>query len=85
MELQGKSVLIKPDSNPEKTKGGIVIADTVKNRNNTGIVVDIGIACEEVRKGDKVYYPFNKASLYEKEGVEYHFIMEHDIYGSISE
>ena len=79
MELQGKAILILPDDNPEKTKGG-VINPVTKDKPNTGTVVLHGPGCELTLVGDKVLYKRKGASIIHMEGKEFHFIIEEQIF-----
>jgi co-chaperonin GroES (HSP10) len=79
MKLQGKSVLILPDTIPEKTGTGILNPDTTK-KSGTGIVIDCGRGCETPLKGKKVMYDIKSASIIRLEDVEHHFTTEDKIY-----
>lgn len=78
MELQGKAILILPDDNPEKTKGGIINPVT-KAKPDTGEVIDHGPGCTVVHKGAKVQYQRKGASVISLDEVEHHFIIEDQI------
>lgn len=56
MKLQGKSVIIKGDDLPEKTKRGTIIPRTAKELPTTGTVMDHGPGCELVRRGSRVHF-----------------------------
>lgn len=77
MELQGKAILILPDDTPEKTKG--IINPLMKDKPNTGRVINHGPGCELVQIGDLVQYKRKGASVMMKEGMEHHFIIEEQI------
>lgn len=94
MDIQplGDRVLVKPLEKEEKTKGGIVLPDTAKEKPQEGKVVAVGkgrvsedgkLIPLEVKKGDKIL--FGKYSGTEvKVGEEEHLIMkEEDILGII--
>lgn len=50
-------VAIKPDSPEVKTKGGIILPDTVQDKKGIiGTVFSAGIDCKVLKKGDRVYY-----------------------------
>ena len=76
MEIQGKSLLIRPDKLPERTKGGILIPSTAKEKPQTGMVVARGPLCEEVGVGCRVHFARKSASVIEFEGEEYYFTTE---------
>lgn len=71
MEIQGNSVLILPDKQPEKTlSGNIIIPETTKAlAPEEGIVVKVGPACEEVKARMHVIFTKQGMSLVEIEGV----------------
>jgi len=77
MNLQGKSILILPDDNPESTKG--IINPVSKKKPNTGEVIDHGPGCELVQAGDAVQYKRQGASVMWQDDVEHHFIIEDQI------
>ena len=61
----GDRVLVKPSSGEEKTKGGIVLPDTAKEKPQEGLVVAVGSGklldngqrvALEIKEGDKVIY-----------------------------
>jgi co-chaperonin GroES (HSP10) len=59
--MKGKSlfnrVAIKPDNPEVKTKGGIILPDTVQDKKGIiGTVFSAGIDCKVLKKGDRVYY-----------------------------
>jgi len=56
MKVQGKAVLILPDEAPEKTKEGVIIPLSAKITQETGVVIDCGSECDEVKPGDRVIF-----------------------------
>lgn len=80
MELQGKSILIRPDDNPELSEGGLEIPKTATEKPRTGMVIDVGPGCELVSKGSKIIYPRKSASVIIVEGEELHFIIEDQLH-----
>lgn len=79
MKLQGKAILVKPDENPDKTKGGI-INPIEKDKPNTGVAIQCGLACTVVEEGDRIQYKRKGASIIHLEDVEHHFIIEDQIF-----
>lgn len=79
MRLQGKAILILPDYNPEKTKGGIINPVEVKAP-DSGKVLECGAGCEITSPGDQVQYKRKGAHVIHIDGVEQHFIIEEQIY-----
>lgn len=80
MELQGKAILVKPDENPELTKGGI-INPVMAKKPDSGVVLKCGPGCEITAPGDRIQYKRKGASvIHLNEGEEHHFIIEEQIY-----
>ena len=79
MKIQGKAVLILPESLPEKSEGGIHIPETVKEQPIIGNVVGCGPGCEDVAPGNRVQYKRKGASIMIIDDVEHHFITEEQI------
>ncbi|MEW5757897.1 MAG: co-chaperone GroES [Candidatus Omnitrophota bacterium] len=85
----GDRVLIKALEAEEKTKGGIVLPDTAKEKPQEGKVVAVGkgktldngsIQTLEVKAGDKVLYgKYSGTEITTKEGEEYLIMKEEDI------
>jgi len=82
-------ILIKSLEAEEKTKGGIVLPDTAKEKPQEGKVIAVGkgtlldngnYASTEVKKGDKVLYgKYSGTEVTTKEGEEYLIMREEDI------
>ena len=85
----GDRVVIKPLEAEEKTKGGIVLPDTAKEKPQEGKVVAVGkgkileegkIQSLEVKVGDKVLYGrYSGTEITTKEGEELLILREEDI------
>lgn len=85
----GDRVLVKPLEAEEKTKGGIVLPDTAKEKPQEGKVVAVGSGkvlddgstkALEVKAGDKVLYgKYSGTEVTTKEGEEYLIMREEDI------
>ena len=82
-------VLIKPSAEEEKTKGGIVLPDTAKEKPQRGEVIAVGEGkkTEEgkqvpltVKKGDKVLYGKYSGTEIGVNGEEYLIMREEDIF-----
>jgi chaperonin GroES len=59
MEIKplGKRVLVKPENSEEKTKGGLYIPDSAKEKNSQGIIIAIGDSDDiKVKVKDKVMF-----------------------------
>jgi len=85
----GDRVVIKPLEAEAKTKGGIVLPDTAKEKPQEGKVVAVGkgrvlengtIQSPEVKVGDKVLYgKYSGNEITTKEGEELLIMREEDI------
>ncbi len=85
-------VVIKPAPAEEKTKGGIILPDTAKEKPVIGEVVAVGpgkvsddgkkIPCE-VKVGDKVLYGKYSGTEVTVEGEEYLIMREADIFAIV--
>jgi len=85
-------VVIKPSPAEEKTKGGIILPDTAKEKPVVGEVVAIGpgkVTDEgkkvllEVKVGDKVLYGKYSGTEVTIEGEEYLIMREADIFAIV--
>jgi len=91
MKIQplGDRVVVKPLEAESKTKGGIVLPDTAKEKPQEGKVVAVGkgkvldngtIQALEVKVGDKVLYgKYSGNEITTKEGEELLIMREEDI------
>jgi len=84
----GDRVIVKPLEAEEKTKGGIVLPDTAKEKPQEGEVIAVGtgrrlddgkIAPLEVKKGDKVLYGKYAGTEVKLDGEEHLIMREEDI------
>ncbi|HLD40849.1 MAG TPA: co-chaperone GroES [Candidatus Omnitrophota bacterium] len=85
----GDRVIVKPLEAESKTKGGIVIPDTAKEKPQEGKVVAVGkgkvsddgkLQALEVKTGDKVLYgKYSGTEITTKEGEELLIMKEEDI------
>ena len=76
-------VVVKPAKAEEKTKGGIIIPDTAKEKPQKGKVVAVGPGKEgikmTVKKGDAVLYGKYSGQELHYEGKDYLIMREDDI------
>lgn len=91
MEIKplGDRIVVKPLEAENKTKGGIVIPDTAKEKPQEGKVVAVGkgkvldsgsIQAPEVKVGDKVLYgKYSGNEITTKDGEELLIMREEDI------
>lgn len=88
----GDRVLVEPSKEDEKTKSGIIIPDTAKEKPHQGTVVAVGpgkLTDEgkklpmDVKVGDKILYGKYAGNEVKIEGKEYVILDSSDIYGII--
>jgi len=88
----GDRVLVKRIKEEERTKGGIIIPDTAKEKPQEGKVVAVGkgkrtedgkLIPSEVRAGDRILFGKYAGSEVKIEGVEHLILREDDIVGII--
>jgi len=84
----GDRVLIKPSEEKEKTKGGIVLPDTAKERPQEGEIVAVGegkktddgkVIAPTLKVGDKVLYGKYSGTEITVDGEEYLIMREEDV------
>lgn len=85
----GDRVVIKPAAAEEKTKGGIILPDTAKEKPVIGEIVAVGTGkvtddgkkiVPEVKVGDKVLYGKYSGTEVTIDGIEYLIMREADIF-----
>lgn len=88
----GDRILIKPSPADEKTKGGIILPDTAKEKPVVGEVVAIGpgrksdegkVILPEVKVGDKVLYGKYSGTETTIDGQEYLIMRESDVFAVV--
>jgi len=86
----GDRILVKRIKEEEKTKGGIIIPDTAKEKPQEGKVVAVGkgkyddsgkLIPLEVKAGDKILFGKYSGSEIKLEGEEHLILREDDILG----
>jgi len=85
----GDRVLVKRIAEEERTKGGIIIPDTAKEKPQEGKVVAVGqgkhedgkLIAPEVKAGDKILFGKYSGSEIKLEGEEHLILREDDILG----
>ena len=87
-------ILVKPLEADEKTKGGIVLPDTAKEKPQEGKVIAVGkgkmddsgkIHPLELKAGDRILYgKYSGTEITTKEGEEYLIMREEDVFAVIS-
>jgi chaperonin GroES len=85
-------ILVKRIDEGEKTKGGIIIPDTAKEKPQEGKVIAVGkgkvgddgkVQALDVKKGDKVLFGKYSGTEVNIEGEEHLIIREDDVLGVI--
>jgi chaperonin GroES len=88
----GDRILIKRVGEDEKTKGGIIIPDTAKEKPMQGKVIAVGkgalnndgkLIPLEIKKGDTVLFGKYAGSEIKIEGEEHLIVREDDIFGIV--
>lgn len=92
MKPLGDRVIVRPAAAEEKTKGGIILPDTAKEKPVIGEVVAVGPGkvtddgkkvTPEVKVGDKVLYGKYSGTEVTVEGEEYLIMREADIFAIV--
>ena len=87
-ETAGDRVVVKPVEREERTKSGIVLPDTAKEKPQEGIVEAVGTGRildngqkvpMELRVGDKVLYAKYAGNEFKLDDIEYLIISEKDV------
>jgi len=90
----GDRILVKPLEAEEKTKGGIILPDTAKEKPQEGRVVAVGkgkvleegkVQPLEVKTGDKILYGKYSGTEIKLEGEEHLIIKEEDVLAIITD
>ena len=85
-------VIVKRIAEEEKTKGGIIIPDTAKEKPSEGDVVAVGsgkanekgqVRALDVKKGDRVLFGKYSGSEIKVDGVDHVILREDEILGGI--
>ena len=88
--VPGMSVVVKRVAEEEKTKGGIIIPDTAKEKPMEGEVVAVGpgardeigaLVALDVKAGDRILFGKWSGTEVKLDGVEYLIMKESDIMG----
>jgi chaperonin GroES len=86
----GDRVLVKRIQEEEKTKGGIIIPDTAKEKPQEGLVVAVGkgktteegkLIAPDVKKGDRILFGKYSGTEIKIEGEEHLILREDEIVG----
>lgn len=86
----GDRVLVKRIQEEEKTKGGIIIPDTAKEKPQEGLIVAVGkgktteegkVIAPDVKKGDRILFGKYSGTEVKIEGEEHLILREDEIVG----
>jgi chaperonin GroES len=86
----GDRILVKRIQEEEKTKGGIIIPDTAKEKPQEGKVVAVGkgkktedgkVIAMDVKEGDRILFGKYSGSEIKLEGEEHLILREDDVLG----
>lgn len=87
-------IVVKRLESEEKTRGGILLPDTAKEKSQKGEVVSVGrgkllpngrILEPTLKKGDRVFFGKYAGNEIKVEGCEYTILKESEILGKISD
>lgn len=84
----GKRVLIQPVKEQERTRGGIYIPESAKEKKKQGIVIEVGTVEEKefpIKKGDVVLYAGYSSEELEMDGEKYLILESKDVIAKIEE
>jgi chaperonin GroES len=82
----GSRLIVKADEAEEKSKGGIIIPETVRERPQYGTVLAIGIGVtEDIKLGDKVMFGKHAGVPLVIQDVTFHIMQEREIFMTIDE
>lgn len=84
----GKRVLIQPVKEQERTRGGIYIPESAKEKKKQGIVVEVGTVEEKefpIKKGDVILYAGYSSEELEMDGEKYLILESKDVIAKIEE
>jgi len=87
----GDRILVKPDTQEEKTKGGILIPKTVEEKSTKGTVIAVGtgrwvkdqLIPSAVKYGDTIYFTKYSGTEVKIEDVTHLILREDDILGTV--
>ncbi len=87
-------ILVKPLEAEEKTKGGIVLPDTAKEKPQEGKVIAVGkgkvtedgkVKSPELKKGDRILYgKYSGTEVSTQDGQEYLIMREDDVFAVVT-
>lgn len=79
MKPLGDRVVLKPQEAEEKTKSGIILPDSAKEKPQAAVVVSVGPDVDQVKEGDKVIYTEYAGTEVKYQEEEYTIVDQKDI------
>lgn len=76
-------VILKRETEDEKTKGGLYIPDNAKEKPARGTILAVGPKAEQVKAGDKVLFGKYAGTEVKLEGEDLLIMREEDVIGVI--
>ena len=79
MQPLGDRVVLKQQEAEEKTKSGIILPDSAKEKPQAAVVVSVGPDVDQVKEGDKVIYTEYAGTEVKYQEEEYTIVDQKDI------
>ena len=79
MKPLGDRVVLKQQEAEEKTKSGIILTDSAKEKPQAAVVVSVGPDVDQVKEGDKVIYTEYAGTEVKYQEEEYTIVDQKDI------
>ena len=79
MKPLGDRVVLKQQEAEEKTKSGIILPDSAKEKPQAAVVVSVGPDVDQVKEGDKVIYTEYAGTEVKYQEEEYTIVDQKDI------
>ena len=79
MKPLGDRVVLKQQEAEEKTKSGIILPDSAKEKPQAAVVVPVGPDVDQVKEGDKVIYTEYAGTEVKYQEEEYTIVDQKDI------
>ena len=79
MKPLGDRVVLKQQEAEEKTKSGIILPDSAKEKPQAAVVVSVGPDVDQVKEGDKVIYTEYAGTEVKYQEEEYTIVAQKDI------
>ena len=83
MKPLGDRVVLKQQEAEEKTKSGIILPDSAKEKPQAAVVVSVGPDVDQVKEGDKVIYSRYAGNDVELDGEKYIIVKQNDIHAVV--